>query len=59
MKYAQPFLFFRKLSYLIKMGRGVHLLETLKQVNSSLPFDEINKLIERYRKEGAGNMDTL
>ena len=44
---------------LIKMGRGVHLLETLKQANSSLPFDEINKLIERYRKEGAGNMDTL
>ena len=52
-------MFFRKLSYLIKMGRGVHLLETLKQANSSLPFDEINKLIERYRKEGAGNMDTL
>lgn len=37
---------------LIDMAKGIHLLETLKQVNSSLPFDEIDKLIKKYRKEG-------
>ena len=37
---------------LIDMAKGIHLLETLKHVNSSLPFDEIDKLIKKYRKEG-------
>jgi predicted nucleic acid-binding protein len=36
---------------LIELTKGLHLLETLKQVNSSLPFDEIDKLIKKYRKE--------
>lgn len=36
---------------LINVERGVYLLETLKQANSSLPLDAINKLIEKYRKE--------
>lgn len=36
---------------LIDMSNGIHLLETIKQVNSSLPFDEIDKLIKKYRKE--------
>jgi len=36
---------------LIEMAKGIHLLETLKQVNSSLPFDDIDKLIKKYRKE--------
>jgi len=36
---------------LIEIAKGIHLLETLKQVNSSLPFDEIDKLIRKYRKE--------
>jgi len=44
---------------LINLARGVHLLETLKQVNSSLPFDEIDKLIKKYRKGDGGNMGTL
>lgn len=34
---------------LINKDMGIHLLELLKQVNSSLPFDEIDKLIRRYR----------
>jgi len=44
MKYAQPFLFFRKLSYLIRRKQ-------LKSSFGDLPLDEINKLIEKYRKE--------
>ena len=37
---------------LINLARGVHLLESLKQVNASLPSDEIDKLIKKYRKVG-------
>ena len=36
----------------IDRTKGIHLLETLKVVNSSLPLDEIDKLIKKYRKEG-------
>lgn len=36
---------------LIDMAKGINLLETLKQVNSSLPFNEIDKLIRHYRKK--------
>ncbi len=36
---------------LIDKSKGVELLETLKEVNSSLPFDEIDNLIKSYRKE--------
>jgi len=36
---------------LIEITKGIHLLETLLQVNSSLPFDEIDKLIRHYRKK--------
>jgi len=36
---------------LIEITKGIHLLETLIQVNSSLPFDEIDKLIRHYRKK--------
>ena len=35
---------------LINKAKGIKLLELLKQVNSSLPFDEIEKLIKRYKK---------
>lgn len=37
---------------LISLAKGVHLLVTLKQANSSLPFDEIDKLIRKYRISG-------
>jgi len=36
---------------LIETTKGIHLLETLKQVNSSLPFNEIDRLIRHYRKK--------
>lgn len=35
---------------LIDKIKGVRLLELLKEVNSSLPFDEIDKLIRAYKK---------
>ena len=35
---------------LIDKKKGVKLLESLKEVNSSLPFDEIDKLIRSYKK---------
>lgn len=36
---------------LIDKVRGIELLETLKEVNSSLPFDEIDNLIRAYKRE--------
>jgi predicted nucleic acid-binding protein len=35
---------------LIDKTKGVRLLELLKEVNSSLPFEEIDKLIKTYKK---------
>jgi predicted nucleic acid-binding protein len=35
---------------LIDRFKGIELLERLKSVNSSLPFDEIDKLIRLYKK---------
>jgi len=35
---------------LINKTKGAKLLELLKEVNSSLPFNEINKLIKTYKK---------
>ena len=35
---------------LIDKKKGIKLLESLKKVNSSLPFDEIDKLIRSYKK---------
>lgn len=35
---------------LIEITKGIQLLEALKQVNSSLPFDQIDKLIKKLRK---------
>ncbi len=35
---------------LIDSRKGIKLLEFLKEVNSSLPFDEIDKLIRIYKK---------
>jgi rRNA-processing protein FCF1 len=35
---------------LIDKTKGIQLLESLKQVNSSLPYDEIEKLIRLYNK---------
>lgn len=35
---------------LIGKEKGIHLLESLKNVNSSLPFEEIDKLIRLYKK---------
>jgi predicted nucleic acid-binding protein len=35
---------------LIDKAKGIQLLELLKQVNSSLPFDEIDKLIRMCKK---------
>ena len=35
---------------LIDKKQGVQLLETLKTVNSSLPFEEIDNLIRLYKK---------
>ncbi|MCF8224113.1 MAG: PIN domain-containing protein [Bacteroidales bacterium] len=35
---------------LIEKSKGIKLLESLKEVNSSLPFDEIDKLIRIYKK---------
>ena len=35
---------------LIGKVKGIQLLELLKEVNSSLPFEEINKLIRSYEK---------
>lgn len=34
---------------LITKSKGAALLEALKEVNSSLPFEEIDKLIRKYR----------
>lgn len=34
----------------IEKSKGIKLLESLKEVNSSLPFDEIDKLIRIYKK---------
>lgn len=36
---------------LIDKLRGIDLLELLKEVNSSLPFDEIDNLIKAYKRE--------
>lgn len=36
---------------LIEMTKAIQLLKKLKQINSSLPFDEIDKLIKKYRKD--------
>jgi predicted nucleic acid-binding protein len=35
---------------LIEKEKGIQLLELLKDVNSSLPFDEIDKLVRAYKK---------
>jgi predicted nucleic acid-binding protein len=35
---------------LIDKVKGIQLLELLKEVNSSLPFEEINNLIRSYKK---------
>ena len=35
---------------LIDKTKGIRLLKLLKEVNSSLPFDEIDKLIRSYKK---------
>jgi len=35
---------------LINKAKGIQLLESLKQVNSSLPFEEIERLIRLFRK---------
>jgi rRNA-processing protein FCF1 len=35
---------------LIDRKKGIKLLESLKEVNSSLPVDEIDKLIREYKK---------
>jgi len=35
---------------MISKAKGVHLLEYLKRVNSSLPLDEIDKLIKNFKK---------
>jgi len=35
---------------MISKAKGIQLLVSLKQVNSSLPFDEIDKLIKNYKK---------
>jgi len=35
---------------LIDKAKGIKLLELLKEVNSSLPFDEIDRLIRSYKK---------
>ena len=36
---------------LIDRKKGIELLKLLKKVNSSLPFDEIGKLIRKYKSE--------
>ena len=36
---------------LIDRNTGIELLKLLKKVNSSLPFDEIGKLIRKYKSE--------
>ena len=35
---------------MISKAKGIQLLESLKHVNSSLPFDEIDMLIRRLKK---------
>ena len=35
---------------MISKAKGIQLLESLKLVNSSLPFDEIDMLIRRLKK---------
>jgi len=35
---------------MISKAKGIQLLETLKQVNSSLPFNEIDRLIKNFKK---------
>jgi predicted nucleic acid-binding protein len=35
---------------MINKAMGIQLLESLKQVNSSLPLDEIDKLIKNFKK---------
>ena len=35
---------------MISKAKGIQLLESLRKVNSSLPYDEIDKLIQNFKK---------